>query len=134
MFFGLTWDKILIIVVLAALIIGPDRLPRYAEGLAKLFNKLRSLLSGAKDRIKEDMGSDFENVDWQKLDPRQYDPRRIVRDALFEDAAPAKTNTAARNRADTAAAVAQAQNEAVVDVRIPGARPDGNVPFDDEAT
>lgn len=134
MFFGLTWDKILIIVVIAALLIGPERLPKYAEALARLVKKVRELLSGAKERIKEDMGSDFDDIDWRQLDPRQYDPRRIVRDALFEDAGANKNTEAAKKRAEAGRTVAVAQNEAIVDVRVPGARPEGTVPFDDEAT
>ena len=31
------------------------------------------------------MGSEFDDVDWQKLDPRQYDPRRIIKEALLDD-------------------------------------------------
>ncbi|MGL5860798.1 MAG: hypothetical protein ACRCY9_06050, partial [Phycicoccus sp.] len=27
---------------------------------------------------------DFDDVDWQALDPRRYDPRRIVREALLD--------------------------------------------------
>ena len=32
------------------------------------------------------MGPDFDDVDWRTLDPRQYDPRRIIREALLDDA------------------------------------------------
>src|SRR5699024_11680249 len=33
---------------------------------------------------KEETGTDFDEVDWQKYDPRQYDPRRVIREALSE--------------------------------------------------
>jgi hypothetical protein len=35
--------------------------------------------------MKDEMGPDFDDVDWKKLDPRQYDPRRIIREALIDD-------------------------------------------------
>jgi len=38
----------------------------------------------AREQLKEQMGPDFEDVDWTKYDPRQYDPRRIVREALMD--------------------------------------------------
>ncbi len=41
-----------------------------------------------KDRMREEMGPEFDEVDWKKLDPRQYDPRRIIREALIDDAPP----------------------------------------------
>lgn len=88
MFFGYDMEKFLLLLLVAALLIGPERLPRYAEGLAKLTVRVREWLSGARTRVKEEMGDDFDEVEWRKLDPRQYDPRRIIRDALFEEPQP----------------------------------------------
>ena len=86
MFFGLTIEKVMLIGVIAALIIGPERLPRYAETLAQFTRRTREWVQGARTRMKEEMGDELDDVDWRKLDPRQYDPRRIIREALLEDA------------------------------------------------
>jgi len=85
MSFGLTFDKLIIIAVIAVFLIGPDRLPGYAAQLARMVKSLRTMADGAKDRMREEMGPEFDEVDWKKLDPRQYDPRRIIREALLED-------------------------------------------------
>ena len=82
---GITLDKLLIIAILAAVLIGPERLPALAEKLGALVRGLRDLAGGAKERMREEMGPEFDEVDWKKLDPRQYDPRRIVREALLDD-------------------------------------------------
>ncbi|QWS32418.1 twin-arginine translocase TatA/TatE family subunit [Curtobacterium aetherium] len=98
-------DKILIIGVIAVLLLGPQRLPVYAQKLADFVKAVRRFADSAKDRMREEMGPDFDDVDWQKLDPRQYDPRRIIRDALLDSpssgaaAATAATVTAAKVRA-----------------------------------
>jgi sec-independent protein translocase protein TatB len=81
----LTFEKLLVIGVIAVFLLGPQRLPEYAAKLAKLVRQLRGFADGAKDRLKEEMGPDYDDVDWKKLDPRQYDPRRIIREALLED-------------------------------------------------
>ncbi len=83
--FGLTFDKLLVIGIIAVFLLGPDRLPYYASQLARLVKSLRSMANGAKDRMREEMGPDFDDIDWKKLDPRQYDPRRIIREALTDD-------------------------------------------------
>jgi len=83
--FGLTFEKLIIIAVIAVFLIGPDRLPGYAAQLARMVRGLRTMADGAKDRMREEMGPEFDEVDWKKLDPRQYDPRRIIREALLED-------------------------------------------------
>ncbi|MBX3098356.1 MAG: Sec-independent protein translocase TatB [Salinibacterium sp.] len=85
MSFGLTFDKLLIIGIIAVFLLGPERLPYYASQLARLVKSLRTMANGAKERMREEMGPDFDDIDWKKLDPRQYDPRRIIREALIDD-------------------------------------------------
>jgi sec-independent protein translocase protein TatB len=87
--FGLTFEKLLVIGIIAVFLLGPDRLPYYASQLARFVKSLRSMANGAKDRMREEMGPDFDDIDWKKLDPRQYDPRRIIREALIDDEEPA---------------------------------------------
>ncbi|MDQ0727612.1 Sec-independent protein translocase TatB [Microbacterium sp. W4I20] len=92
--FGLTIDKITLIAVLAAFLIGPERLPAAAAGLARMVRGLKEMAGGARDRLRDQVGPEFDDVDWKKLDPRQYDPRRIIQDALLDDS-PRPTNPAA---------------------------------------
>ena len=93
--FGLTFEKLLIIGVIAVFVIGPERLPAYSAKFGQLVRKLKEMSSGAKDRIKEELGDDFDEEEWKKLDPRQYDPRRIIREALLDDAPVNKAPVAA---------------------------------------
>ena len=50
--FGLTFDKLLIVAVIAAFVIGPERLPAYAAKLGQLVRSLRDFANGAKDRMR----------------------------------------------------------------------------------
>ena len=84
--FGLTFEKLLLVGVVAVLLIGPERLPHYSAQFAKFVRGIRDMANGAKERLKDEMGEDFDPDEWKKLDPRQYDPRRIIREALIEDA------------------------------------------------
>ncbi len=83
--FGLSGEKLLILAIIAVFVLGPERLPEYAKGLANIIKSIRKMAEGAKTQIKDELGPDYEDVDWRKLDPRQYDPRRIIREALMED-------------------------------------------------
>jgi sec-independent protein translocase protein TatB len=119
---GLTIEKLLLIGLIAVIIIGPDRLPGYAAQFGRLVRSLRDMANGAKDRMREEMGPDYDDVDWKKLDPRQYDPRRIIREALSDDPAPAPAVTAAPVRES-----AYAQRQRLIREGRPA-------PFDSEAT
>jgi len=112
---NLTFEKILIIGILAVFLLGPDKLPEYAAKLARLVRQLRDMANGAKDRMRDEMGPEFDDVDWKKLDPRQYDPRRIIREALLDDPAAAS------------AVVSRAPAR-------PSLQPNEPAPFDSEAT
>lgn len=93
--FGLTIEKLLLIGIIAIFLIGPDRLPAYSAQFARLIRRLRDMASGAKDRMRDELGPDFDDMDWKKLDPRQYDPRRIIREALLESPEAEASPTAA---------------------------------------
>jgi len=125
MFFGYDMEKFLLLLVVAALLIGPERLPGYAESLARFTKRAREWLAGARTRVKEEMGDDFDDVEWRKLDPRQYDPRRIIRDALLDDAPVPAVQAAAVGAAAAAASPRPLAS---------GFDPDAAVPFDSEAT
>ena len=124
--FGLTFEKLLVIGVLAVFLLGPERLPKYAAGLARLVKGIRNMASGAKERMRDEMGEDFNDVDWRKLDPRQYDPRRIIRDALLDGPEPSA-------RVSAAASVAAVSEQKPRRPRPTRAKP-GAAPFDGEAT
>jgi sec-independent protein translocase protein TatB len=129
--FGLTFEKLLIIGVIAVFLLGPDRLPHYAAQLGRFVRSMRDFANGAKSRMREEMGPEFDDVDWQKLDPRQYDPRRIIRDALsdadpFEQPAAAPVVARAGVNENSAYLQRKRKREAL------GA--DERPPFDSEAT
>lgn len=77
------WEFILLIV-LAFIILGPQRMPEYAAKLARFVVQLRRMANDAKVQLKDQMGPEYEDLDWRQYDPRQYDPRRIVKQALME--------------------------------------------------
>lgn len=121
---GLTFDKLLLIGVIAVFVLGPDRLPHYAAQLGRLVKSLKSMADGAKGRLRDEMGPEFDDVDWQKLDPRQYDPRRIIREALADEAPAPVIKPPARARPVESAAARREQLAA-----------EGAItPFDSEAT
>lgn len=82
--FGISSGEFVVLLAVAAVVVGPERLPEYAAQLARLVKQLRRMAQGATEQVRTELGPDFDDVDWRKLDPRQYDPRRIVREALAD--------------------------------------------------
>lgn len=82
--FDINGGEFLILIVVALVILGPERLPQYAAQLGKLVREARGFASKAREQVRAEMGDEFDDVDWKALDPRRYDPRRIVREALLD--------------------------------------------------
>lgn len=137
--FGINGGELIILAILAVVVLGPERLPEYAAQLGRLVRELRRMATGARAQLREEVGTDFDDVDWKKLDPRQYDPRRIIKEALlddFDDALSAAKGTPAKPAVKPQSAAGPAAVlPAVVPVR-PAQRlgADQQAPFDVEAT
>lgn len=129
--FGLTFEKILLIGIVAVFLLGPEKLPHYAAQLARLVKQLRDMANGAKERMRDEMGPEFDDVDWKKLDPRQYDPRRIIREALIDDDGTVKEQSATVSRAVPNPDGAYLQRKRAREAAVAAAEP---APFDSEAT
>ncbi len=114
--FGINGGEFLVILLVAVIVIGPNRLPKYAEQLARFTKQARHFVQDARSRVDEELGDEVKDIDWAALDPRRYDPRRIVRDALLD-------TDAVRPAAATAAAAPTVPDPALT-----------RAPFDDEAT
>lgn len=82
--FGINGSEFIVLLAVAAVVLGPERLPHYSQQLARLVRELRRMAQGASEQVRAELGPEFDEIDWQKLDPRQYDPRRIVREALAD--------------------------------------------------
>jgi sec-independent protein translocase protein TatB len=83
--FGLTFEKLLVVAIVAGVLVGPQRLPHYAHELARLVRSFRAFVETTRAQAERDMGVPLQPAQW---DLAQYDPRRIVREAMQEPAAP----------------------------------------------
>ena len=116
------WELILLIVV-GILVLGPERLPEYAGKLAGMVRQVRTLATNARSQLKEQMGPEFEDVNWRQFDPRQYDPRRIVREALMDDPDPSPADAAEKPQSGVMEPVPEAFHD-----------PSKPTPWDSDAT
>lgn len=130
--FDINGAEFIVLAVIVLVVVGPERLPAYAQQLGRMVRELRKFALGARDQVRAELGPEFDDVDWSKLDPRQYDPRRIVREALSEawedDPVPAKSPVKPVS-GSMAAATSLAKNAGGAQSRTTGP-----APFDLEAT
>jgi sec-independent protein translocase protein TatB len=116
---GLTLEKFIVIGIIAAVLIGPQRLPQYAQKLGQFIQTFRAFAEASKTRAESELGMPLNTADWNSQ-IQQYDPRRIVRDAwngapqngTHQNGAPQDAATSATGATpDTATHAASADTE-----------------------
>jgi len=92
MFNNLGWGESAVLLVLALLVFGPERLPRMAAQAGRMVRQFKTMANGVTDDLKREIGA--ENLDFDQirsLDPRRMvDPRRLL-DGLDDEPGPRRT-------------------------------------------
>jgi sec-independent protein translocase protein TatB len=110
--------KLLVLGVLAIIIFGPDQLPRVAAQAGRALRELRRIADGARSDLREGLGPEFADFDFNDLDPRSL-VRKHLLDVLDDDPAASYPDGVEETAAEPAMATL-----------APGEQP----PFDPEAT
>lgn len=87
MFGSVGWGEILVLIIAGLFILGPERLPGAAAWLGQGVRKVREFASGAREQLKDEMGTEFDDFRKPLEDLRQlrnFDPRRAITQHLFD--------------------------------------------------
>jgi sec-independent protein translocase protein TatB len=85
--FEFSWLHMLILLVAALFILGPERLPEAAAWLGRTVRQIREFASGAQRQLREEMGPEFDEFRKPLEDLRQlrtFDPKRAITQQLFD--------------------------------------------------
>ncbi|MCE7008453.1 Sec-independent protein translocase protein TatB [Kibdelosporangium philippinense] len=82
------WPELLVLLLAALFILGPERLPSAAAWIGKSIRKVREFATGARDQLRNEMGPEFDELrkpleNLREL--RSFDPKRMVSQHLFND-------------------------------------------------
>ena len=70
--FGIGFEKLLTLAILAAILIGPDKLPQFAVDAARFIQKIRNMSRQVLTELKSELGPEFANLDIQDLHPKKF--------------------------------------------------------------
>jgi sec-independent protein translocase protein TatB len=74
-------QEFVVLLLVAIVVIGPERLPRYAREFRGWMTKARGVLSDVRVSVRGEMG---DTEDLAALGPRHYDPRHGVKNVLAD--------------------------------------------------
>jgi sec-independent protein translocase protein TatB len=78
--FDLSLPKLLVLIVIALVVFGPNELPKIAAQAGRALRDLRQIAEGAKNDLRQGLGEEFSGFEIEDLNPK-----RLVHKHLFGD-------------------------------------------------
>ncbi|MFG3104690.1 sec-independent translocase [Streptomyces sp. NPDC048182] len=74
--------ELVTLVVLAVLVFGPDKLPKVIQDITRTIRKIREFSDSAKRDIREELGPEFKDFEFEDLNPRTFLRKQLDNDEL----------------------------------------------------
>lgn len=110
--FGIGLPELIIIMAVALIVVGPEKLPELAKSLAKGVMELKKTASALKDSLHEN--EEDTKKAWERIEPEEYPPLTQINES---PAGPKEEDAPASKSTDTANNTAQ--------IETPAEQPDG---------
>ncbi|HEX7159655.1 MAG TPA: sec-independent translocase [Trebonia sp.] len=78
--FDLSLTKLLVLAVIALVVFGPHELPKIASQAGRALRDLRRIAEGAKADLREGLGPEFDNFEFEDLNPRRFMQKHLLDD------------------------------------------------------
>jgi sec-independent protein translocase protein TatB len=91
--FDLSLTKLLVLAVIALVVFGPHELPKIAQQAGRALRDLRQIAEGAKADLREGLGPEFQDFDFDDLNPRRFVQKHLL-DEPVTTATPANVSNA----------------------------------------
>lgn len=74
--------KLVTLVILAVLVFGPDKLPKVIQDVTRTIRKIRDFSDSAKQDIREELGPEFKDFEFEDLNPKTFIRKQLDNDDL----------------------------------------------------
>ena len=82
--FGVGLPELAVILVVAVIVFGPDRLPEYARQAGRMVRQLRKFAESAQQDLRDELGPEYADLKLTDLDPRVAIRKHLL-EAMEED-------------------------------------------------
>ena len=93
--FDLSVTKLLVLAVIALVVFGPKELPKIAAQAGRALRDLRRIAEGAKQDLREGLGPEFEDFDFDDLNPRRFVQKHLLDEPVATQANVSNAGTVA---------------------------------------
>lgn len=126
------------LVILATIMFGPERIPEYSRKAARVIWYLRNVANTAQDQLRAELGPEYADLDIRDLNPKTFVQKHLLADLQDEMDEIKSDLNSVKDDLESSAKDAKMLGE---DVRhdlekaeAAGVEEDETTPFDPEAT
>ena len=76
--FGISLAKLAIILLVAGIVLGPERLPETARSIGRHVRQLRRAMDAARDEIRRELGPAYADLELEDLDLRRFGRKHLI--------------------------------------------------------
>ena len=76
--FGVGLPELAVIMLVAVLVFGPDKLPELAKQAGGMLRKARDFANAARDELRDELGPEYADLELRDLDPRTIVRKHII--------------------------------------------------------
>jgi len=70
--------ELLTIIVIALLVIGPNKLPKVIQDVTRTIRKIREFSESAKQDIRSELGPEFKDFEFEDLNPKTFIRKQLA--------------------------------------------------------
>ncbi|MGA5259276.1 sec-independent translocase [Streptomyces griseoincarnatus] len=74
--------ELVTLIVLAVLIFGPEKLPKVIQDVTRTIRKIRDFSESAKQDIRQELGPEFKDFEFDDLNPKTFIRKQLDNDDL----------------------------------------------------
>ncbi|MFG2272274.1 sec-independent translocase [Streptomyces chartreusis] len=74
--------ELVTLIVLAVLVFGPDKLPKLIQDVTRTIRKIREFSESAKEDIRQELGPEFKDFEFEDLNPKTFIRKQLDNDEL----------------------------------------------------
>ncbi|MER5937803.1 sec-independent translocase [Streptomyces sp. NPDC001928] len=74
--------ELVTLIVLAVLVFGPDKLPKLIQDVTRTIRKIREFSDSAKQDIRQELGPEFKDFEFEDLNPKAFIRKQLDNDEL----------------------------------------------------
>ncbi|MFC8147198.1 sec-independent translocase [Streptomyces paradoxus] len=74
--------ELVALIVLAVLVFGPDKLPKVIQDVTRTIRKIREFSESAKNDIREELGPEFKDFEFEDLNPKTFIRKQLDNEDL----------------------------------------------------